>query len=96
MGFRTTRVDAGGFYLNDRKVKLIGLNRHQSYPYVGYAMGKRPQQKDADILKTELGLNTVRCSHYMQSRYFLDRCDELGLMVFEEVPRWGVSGRGWI
>lgn len=92
VGFRTTRVDAGGFYLNDRKVKLIGLNRHQSYPYVGYAMGKRPQQKDADILKTELGLNTVRCSHYMQSRYFLDRCDELGLMVFEEVPGWGYLG----
>lgn len=92
VGFRTTEVDARGFYLNGRKVKLIGLNRHQSYPYVGYAMGKRPQQKDADILKTELGLNTVRCSHYMQSRYFLDRCDELGLMVFEEIPGWGYLG----
>lgn len=92
VGFRTTRVDAKGFYLNDRKVKLIGLNRHQSYPYVGYAMGKRPQQKDADILKTELGLNTARCSHYMQSKYFLDRCDEIGLMVFEEVPGWGYLG----
>ena len=92
VGFRTTEVDARGFYLNGRKVKLIGLNRHQSYPYVGYAMGKRPQQKDADILKTELGLNTVRCSHYMQSKYFLDRCDELGLMVFEEIPGWGYLG----
>lgn len=92
VGFRTIRVDAKGFYLNERKVKLVGVNRHQSYPYVGYAMGKRPQQRDADILKNELHLNIVRCSHYMQSRYFLDRCDELGLMVFEEIPGWGYLG----
>lgn len=92
VGFRTVRVDADGFYLNGQKVKLIGLNRHQSYPYVGYAMGKRAQQKDAELLKTFMGLNMVRCSHYMQSRYFLDRCDELGLMVFEEIPGWGFIG----
>lgn len=92
VGFRTVGVQADGFLLNGRKVKLIGLNRHQSYPYVGYAMGKRPQQRDADILKNELNANIVRCSHYMQSRYFLDRCDELGLMVFEEIPGWGYIG----
>ena len=92
VGFRTVRVQADGFFLNDRRVKIIGMNRHQSYPYVGYAMGKRPQQRDADILKNELHLNTVRCSHYMQSHYFLDRCDELGLMVFEEIPGWGYIG----
>lgn len=92
VGFRTVEVDEKGFYLNGRHVKIIGLNRHQSYPYVGYAMGKRPQQKDADILKFELNLNTVRCSHYMQSKYFLDRCDEIGLMVFEEIPGWGHIG----
>ena len=92
IGFRTVRVQPNGFFLNERKVKLIGLNRHQSFPYVGYAMGKRPQQKDADILKNELGLNMARCSHYMQSKYFLERCDELGLMVFEEIPGWGYIG----
>lgn len=92
VGFRTVEADEKGFYLNGRHVKIIGLNRHQSFPYVGYAMGKRPQQKDADILKQELNLNTVRCSHYMQSKYFLDRCDEIGLMVFEEIPGWGYIG----
>lgn len=92
VGFRTVAVDEKGFYLNGEHVKIIGLNRHQSYPYVGYAMGKRPQQKDADILKQELNLNMVRCSHYMQSKYFLDRCDEIGLMVFEEIPGWGHIG----
>lgn len=92
VGFRTVDVNETGFYLNGKKRKLIGANRHQSYPYVGFAMGRRAQRKDADILKHELGLNSVRCSHYMQSRYFLERCDELGLLVFEEVPGWGYIG----
>ena len=87
-GFREAIFKKDGFYLNGKKVKLVGLNRHQSYPYVGYAMPKRAQQKDADILKNELGLNMVRTSHYPQSRHFLDRCDEIGLLVFEEIPGW--------
>ncbi|MCD8121375.1 MAG: beta-galactosidase [Clostridiales bacterium] len=91
-GFRTIRADADGFWLNDRRIKLIGLNRHQSFPYVGYAMGRRAQEKDARLLKQFMGLNIVRCSHYMQSRYFLDECDRLGLMVFEEIPGWGYIG----
>jgi beta-galactosidase len=91
-GFRTIEVAPEGFYLNGEKIKLIGLNRHQSYPYVGYAMGKRAQEKDAHLLKDFMGLNMVRCSHYMQSRYFLDCCDEIGLLVFEEIPGWGFIG----
>lgn len=92
IGFRTIHVEPEGFYLNGKKIKLMGLNRHQSYPYVGYAMGKRAQEKDVWLLKKFMGLNMVRCSHYMQSRYFLDKCDELGLMVFEEIPGWGYIG----
>ena len=87
-GFRTAEFTPQGFFLNGRKVKLVGLNRHQSYPYVGYAMPKRVQIKDADILKNELHLNMVRTSHYPQSKHFLRRCDELGLLVFEEIPGW--------
>jgi beta-galactosidase len=77
-----------GFYLNDKKIKLFGLNRHQSFPYVGYAMPSNAQRKDADILKYELGVNTVRSSHYPPSKHFLDRCDEVGLLVFNEIPGW--------
>ena len=44
--------------------------------------------RDADILKNELGLNAVRTSHYPQSHHFIDRCDELGLLVFTEIPGW--------
>lgn len=91
-GFRMVEVKPGGFFLNGEKIKLVGLNRHQSYPYVGYAMGKRAQEKDAKLLKEFMGLNMVRCSHYMQSRYFLNCCDEIGLLVFEEIPGWGFIG----
>lgn len=88
IGFRTAVFTAEGFFLNGKPLTIMGLNRHQSFPYVGYAMPKRVQQKDADILKFELGLNTVRTSHYPQSTHFLDRCDEIGLLVFEEIPGW--------
>lgn len=46
------------------------------------------QEFDADVLKHELGLNAVRTSHYPQSHYFIDRCDEIGLLVFTEIPGW--------
>ena len=96
IGFRDAVVKPDGFFLNGEKVMLRGLNRHQSFPYVGYAMPKRVQRKDADILKYELGLNVVRTSHYPQSIHFLDRCDEIGLLVFEEIPGWQYIGdAGW-
>lgn len=88
VGFREARFAPEGFFLNGRAVPLIGLNRHQSWPYVGYAMPARAQRRDAEILKRELGLNIVRTSHYPQSRHFLDACDEFGLLVFEEMPGW--------
>ena len=88
IGFRTAEFTPDGFYLNGELLKIIGLNRHQAYPYIGYAMPERVQKKDADILKHELSLNLVRTSHYPQSRHFLDRCDEIGLLVFEEIPGW--------
>ena len=88
IGFREAKFQKDGFYLNGKKLKLVGLNRHQSYPYVGYAMPASVQRNDADILKKELGLNAVRTSHYPQSQHFIDRCDELGLLVFTEIPGW--------
>jgi len=94
IGFRTCEFTEKGFYLNGESVKIVGLNRHQSYPYVGYAMPKRAQIKDADILKDELHLNLVRTSHYPQSIEFLDRCDEIGLLVFTEIPGWQHIGEG--
>lgn len=96
IGFRQAEFRPDGFYLNGRRVKIVGLNRHQSFPYVGYAMPKRVQEKDAEILKNELHVNLVRTSHYPQSVHFLNKCDELGLMVFTELPGWHhIGGAQW-
>ena len=87
-GFRTVEFRADGFYLNGEKFKIRGLNRHQSYPYVGYAMPASMQRHDADILKYEIGCNAARNSHYPQSHHFINRCDEIGVLVFMEIPGW--------
>ncbi|MEZ5934747.1 MAG: glycoside hydrolase family 2 TIM barrel-domain containing protein [Alphaproteobacteria bacterium] len=95
-GFREAIFGAGGFRLNGRTLKIRGLNRHQAYPYVGYAMGRRAQERDAEILKYELRCNLVRTSHYPQSPWFLDHCDRIGLLVFEEIPGWQhIGGEHW-
>lgn len=93
-GFRECTFKRDGFYLNGKKIKLFGLNRHQSYPYTGYAMPKSAQAADADFLKFTLGVNLVRTSHYPNSVHFLDRCDETGLLVFTEMPGWQFIGEG--
>ena len=87
-GFRTVKFKSDGFYLNGERLKIRGLNRHQAYAYVGYAMPRSVQELDAEILKNELGVNAVRTSHYPQSQHFISRCDELGLLVFTEIPGW--------
>ncbi|MFQ3672095.1 MAG: glycoside hydrolase family 2 TIM barrel-domain containing protein [Aggregatilineales bacterium] len=92
VGLREAVFKDDGFYLNGQRVQLRGLNRHQTFPFFGAAAPARLQRKDADILKYELGLNIVRTSHYPQSRHFLDRCDEIGLLVFEEIPGWQFIG----
>jgi beta-galactosidase len=88
VGFREAVFKPEGFFLNGRRVFLRGLNRHQSWPFAGYAMSPGAQRRDAEILKRGLGCVIVRTSHYPQSRHFLDACDELGLLVFTELPGW--------
>lgn len=88
IAFRTIEFKADGFYLNDVKTKFVGLNRHQSYPYVGYAMPDSMQKEDVRILKEELGCNAVRTSHYPDSHAFFKACDESGLLVITELPGW--------
>lgn len=68
-GFRTAEFKADGFYLNGKKTFLRGLNRHQSFPYIGYAAPESLQREDARVLKYELSCNAVRTSHYPQSQY---------------------------
>ena len=96
VGFRTAEFKADGFYLNGKKTFLRGLNRHQCFPYVGYAAPERLQRQDARILKEELSCVAVRTSHYPQSHHFIDECDRLGLLVFTEIPGWQhIGGEAW-
>ncbi len=95
-GFRTAEFQADKFLLNGREVFLRGLNRHQCYPYMGYAAPESLQREDARILKEELGCVIARCSHYPQSQHFVDECDRLGLLVFPEIPGWQhIGGEDW-
>ena len=87
-GIRTAEFKADGFYLNGKKTFLRGLNRHQCWPYIGYAAPESLQREDARILKEELSCTAVRTSHYPQSQHFIDECDRLGLCVFTEIPGW--------
>ncbi|MBR5144502.1 MAG: glycoside hydrolase family 2 protein, partial [Clostridia bacterium] len=95
VGFRQVKFTNKGFFLNGRRVQILGLNRHQSYPYVGYAMPESIQRDDARVLKA-MGVNAVRTSHYPQSQYFIDECDKIGLLVFIEIPGWQhIGDQAW-
>jgi beta-galactosidase len=95
MGIRTLHWDAttGQCSLNDRPLKLRGMNRHQTFAYVGGAAPNRLQRRDARILKYEMGLNMMRCSHYPPDPEFLDECDRVGLLVMDEFPSWQFIGK---
>ena len=96
IGFRVAHFTDHGFELNGKVVKLRGLDRHQTFPFVGQAMPRRVQRRDAHILRHNFKCNIVRTSHYPQSRHFLDACDELGLLVLEEIPGWQhIGGEAW-
>ncbi len=87
-GFREVEFHSDGFYLNGEHIKLRGLRRYNSFPYVGSAMPAEIHARDADILKHELGVNVVWAAGGAPSRHFLDRCDEIGLLVISEMQGW--------
>ena len=88
VGFRTALFTPNGFFLNGKKIKIRGLNRHQTYPYFGAAAPSSLQEDDANILKFGLGANLVRTSHYSDDESFLDHCDRIGLLLIDEIPGW--------
>jgi beta-galactosidase len=96
IGFREAQFTDRGFELNGKVIKLRGLDRHQTFPFVGQAMPGRVQRRDAQILRNNLKCNIVRTSHYPQSPHFLDACDEVGLLVLEEIPGWQhIGDQAW-
>ena len=95
-GFRTVSITGNEFLLNGKPYFIRGLNRHQCWPYAGYAVPEGLQREDARILKEELKVNAVRTSHYPDAQSFIDACDRLGLLVFTEIPGWQhIGDRSW-
>jgi beta-galactosidase len=85
-GFRWYEFTADrGFFLNGKPYKLHGLNRHQDVRGVGSAVSPEQHFQDLTLMK-EVGANWLRLAHYQQDDYVLQLCDELGLLVWEEVP----------
>ena len=81
--------DREGLYINHRPIgyKINGANRHQDYVYVGNALPKSGQWRDAKMLR-EGGCMFIRAAHYPMSPAFLDACDVLGLLVTDATPGW--------
>jgi len=86
-GIREFRLKKDGLYINGVKTFLRGVNRHQEYPFVGYALSDNAQYRDAKKIK-EGGFNYIRLSHYSQSPAFMDACDELGIVVLDAILGW--------
>ncbi len=87
-GFRTVELRPGdGLYVNGRKVKLRGVNRHSFWPDSGRTTSAALSRSDVALMKA-MNMNAVRMSHYPPDTHFLDACDELGLYVLDELAGW--------
>jgi beta-glucuronidase len=91
-GVRKVEAREGGIFLNEERVRLFGVNRHESHPQYGAALPLAQLVADLQLIR-DLGGNFVRGSHYPQDQRFLDLCDEMGILVWEEGIGWGQGER---
>jgi hypothetical protein len=88
IGFRTVELrEHDGFYINGEKVVFKGVNRHSFWPETGRALSEENHLTDIRLMK-EMNMNTVRSSHYVPDKRFLELCDSLGLFVLDEITGW--------
>jgi hypothetical protein len=87
-GFRTVAVRPGdGLYVNGRKIRLKGVNRHSFWPDSGRTTSAALSRRDVELMK-QMNMNAVRTAHYPPDEHFLTACDELGLYVLDELAGW--------
>ncbi|BAX79076.1 glycoside hydrolase family 2 TIM barrel-domain containing protein [Labilibaculum antarcticum] len=87
VGIREFAFESNELYINGKKTFLRGVNRHQEYPFIGYALSDNAQYRDAKKIK-DAGFDYIRLSHYPQSPSFMDACDELGIVVIDAILGW--------
>jgi len=86
IGLRYYKIDAEkGFFLNGKPYKLAGVNKHQDFEGMGWAVTNDKQDEDMRLIK-EIGANAVRLAHYPHPNYFYSLCDVNGLVVWAEIP----------
>ncbi len=83
IGFKKVEIKDGVFYFNGKKVKMKGVNRHDSYPDTGYVASFEDMKKDVLLMK-EYNVNCVRTAHYPNDPRFYELCDQYGLYVMSE------------
>lgn len=88
IGFRHIVAGNNQILLNGKQIEIRGVNRHEEHPDWGFAFPAHLMKKDIDLI-CDLGCNSVRGSHYPQSRLFVDMLDERGILFWSEIPIWG-------
>lgn len=91
IGFRSCEFKHDGFFLNGKRIKLIGTGRTEDFPGCGNALPAEGHELDARLIRS-LGFNVVRTMQTPPSESFLDECDRVGLLVIEELPGWHEPG----
>ena len=83
IGIRSVTISSGVFRINDKHIKLKGVNRHDFDPHKGAAVSEEDMRADLLLMK-RFGINAVRTSHYPSAPIFYRLCDEIGLYVMSE------------
>lgn len=90
VGFRKISVENEKILLNGKVIEIRGVNRHEEHPDFGFAFPANLMKKDID-LAVDMGCNSIRGSHYPNSKEFVDFLDECGILFWSEIPVWGVG-----
>ena len=83
VGVRDIHVENGVVILNGQNIKFRGVNRHDSDPLVGPAVGEKEMLRDLQVMKLH-NVNAIRTSHYPNAPEFLHLCDRFGFYIIDE------------
>lgn len=88
IGFRKVETCGKDILLNGKPVVLTGVCRHEEHPDWGFSMPFELIKRDIDIIR-DMNCNSIRGTHYPNTKKTLDYCDEMGILFWEEIPMWG-------